>query len=184
MAASAAGHVARRIRRIVDAQKRQQSGEVRHADIDVARRGRGEAQRDHRGLDRLGEVGGIEMPVAVEERRQVQHEARRVRGCGPPDRLGRRAAAQQQQPVQPVGQRDVDPGGHRAGGDRVDPGLRRSHQRDRALAGGERRQRAAAASSQAAGRVIGRAGSSGSAPAAVRRIRTPCHDRWIFMPRC
>ncbi len=83
----------------------------------------------------------VQQTVAVQERRQVQHEAGRVAGFAAPHRLGRRAAAQQQQPVQAVGQADVQAGRQRGGGDRVDPGLRGDRQGHRPCARRQRRQR-------------------------------------------
>ena len=72
-----------------------------------------QGQRRDRGLHRLGEGGRVEAARGIVERGEVQHEARHVRAVSLPHRRGRRAVAQQQQPVQPLGQRHFQPGAQR-----------------------------------------------------------------------
>ena len=55
----AAGDIACGVRRIVDAQCRQQTGEIRHADLGIAHPRRPQAERDHGGFNRLGEIDEI-----------------------------------------------------------------------------------------------------------------------------
>ena len=122
----------------------QQAGEIGHADRKPRCRGRAQGQRGDRGLHRLGERGRIEAAGGIVERGEVQHEARHARRLPLPDRRGRRAMAQQQHPVQPLGQRHLQPGAQRPLGHRTDPGIGRRGQRHRPLAGrqaGQRRRR-------------------------------------------
>ena len=116
------------------------------------------------------ECVGIEVSIAGQKRRQVEHEGRITRGRASPDRLGRRGTAQQQQAERPLFQfgpkrRGPDSrGGPRQGGPAHRPGASAA-------------RAAAAPSSHAAGKVTRRGGESGSAPISMRRVRVPCQIR-------
>ena len=119
------------------AERGEQAGEVGDAERQAQGRWRGQGERDGGGFHGVGEGGGVEPGVRLQEGGQVEHEAGFRPALAVPDRAGRCAAAVQQEFVQARIQRQFDPGAAGAVGDRADPGIRDERQAGGALAGGE-----------------------------------------------